>query len=333
MILAISKNSWHYKLYNFLIIIWGGDKNKQITSLCIYNQILFCGGFLTLMISPFLAGGWCIIKFSRVTYKILSKFSFTQTIIDKLDNSINLFEHIDKVSKESEDSFVLTCFLTFLITLVCFIIIGVVWAMIMATPGFLIKLIPQIPYIIWIVFMYIGWLIFLFFGLMGFLETVIVKYIWSVITWIFIKFLIILPYLFHWLYIVSIFVIVGYITYKILSSKSVQPIINFLIFKYNGFHESYKNNKVRRVEELKNSTPTENLIDKFCNKIFNFLRPIYDWLIKILVKLIDKFCGTKTIIKGETYKVLGMIPLIWNIFKSFLKEVCPFVQFIDEEKK
>ncbi len=80
-ILAISKNSFHYKYYRILRKIWGFKEIEKRTSLCKYSQFLFWFTLFTTLISPLMIFGWINLKIARLFYKVLSWIPFGKKLL------------------------------------------------------------------------------------------------------------------------------------------------------------------------------------------------------------------------------------------------------------
>ena len=63
MMLAITKNNFHYKYYLLLQKLWDiqSIENKQV-SLCVYSQFIFWMTILTTVSFPLILIGWFILK-------------------------------------------------------------------------------------------------------------------------------------------------------------------------------------------------------------------------------------------------------------------------------
>ncbi len=323
-ILAISKNSFHYKYYRIIRKIWGFKEIEKRTSLCKYSQFLFWFTLFTAIVSPFIIHGWLSLKIARLFYKILSWIPFGKKFIDFLDENFFFSDKIDISSNRIKEAPVIALtrisiglfLFTFIISFAIFLIFG---------GGYLlVKILPFLPVIIagvstWLslgifyISCFIGWILcslssIIMLGL-GFLGKTIIAFSYWII--FFISFLLIL----------SILVL---IMIKIVTT--VDCIREFLEFKLNGFQKAREKNKKRRekiIEQKKKTelSPFEKFIKKSLNSISNFF------------KFIGKKITHKTIeIKETRYKVMNVFGLLWNVLKSIKEGICPFVDFIDEKE-
>lgn len=331
MRLAISKNSWHFKFYEFIIELWGGTCGVN-PSLCRYSQTLFWGALGSIIASPFIIVGWCQLKLYRIIYKIFSKIPNSQKIVDFLDDHFKIYTRLDETSKAMDEAFGIVCIGVFVVTFLLVAVIVLFTALVtVGLPTILswivFQFLPVVPAAIWWGITHLGWLIFGIFSMFGFCLSkvgigivIAIKVIFSLVVFM-------LPVIIWWVLIFGLIMAIFYGIGKLLLSDMIKPIRDHFKFKLNGFQQAHKENVDRRakevVEGIKNIPASES---KKPNKCIEF---VFKWSEKIY----EIFTGKLTKVGKESYKVVGGIGIVWTMVKAFLEEVCPFVEFIDDSLK
>ena len=340
MMLAIMKNSFHYKYYLMLRKMWDMSElyNKNI-SLCTYSQFIFWMTLLTAIFSPLILAGWLELKFFRFVYKVCSWTKVGRFFTDLLDDKLGLGEDIETVSNRMLDAPA-----SVLIKLALAVLMGSLVILIMVTGvslgvGILIYYFMNIPEYV------IGFLHCLSLGLfcicclIGFGICCLISCIGTCLTYIglilsaYAGFLVLLFCL-----IMTVSVIVIILTKVMLSIESIR---NFFGFKINGFHKARKSAKERKeeLEDIKLKLYEEKMLLKrkkesgeipptaFEKSLSAFHRKMCGFFQRFKEKSFEKTAK----VKGGTVIVIGGIGLVWQTIKSIKNGVCPFVEFIDEE--
>lgn len=336
--LAISKDSFHYKYYKILRQAWGfQDYGDCRTSLCLYSQFLFWFSILTFIVSPILFVSWSFIKFLRFFYKVCSWTATGRAIEDFLDE-FGLGDVIDKNSTEMVERPILTLLTIFFKTTLCllaifgvvgFLIWGVVCIKILLSNilGFLLAICLGIFYI----YCVLGWVILnvaIWLKMLGLVVTsFIVTYLVAIVS--------ILAF-------VALSSLISYVIIKIISSS--EKIKTFLGFKVNGYQKAREDNtkrrevlKEQREKELEeNRKKREELREKkekgeipytLLEKTIMFL---WKSTCFIFSTLYNFFVARTKNVKGGSYRVMTGFGVIYETIKGIKQGVCPIVEFVDE---
>lgn len=308
MMLAIRKNTWHYKYYEFLNIFFSNG-DAVCHGLCKYAQYIFWLSILLALFSPLLLWGWITLKILRFLYKIC----FSSNYGKKIFNSIgDLSEKWSNYAELDISVYVLIGFtsIIFMAALTCAITI-VIFGI-----SLLLENLLLIPGILLLGISYIGWAFFYIFYVVGLLM--------SKIKWLAI-------YLGNFavdynqivfIIIAMLLVIFSFVVLFImfLQTKWGKSLIDYFSLKRNGFYAAREAAKKRQHDCLSNKV---NYVNRSPSKMKLFFG-------KLKKVLFSTFFKSKS---GNTYQVLGLFSLIWITLKSIKEGICPLVEFIDEEKK
>ena len=343
LMLAISRNSFHYKYFLALRHLWSFEDIKyssERTSLCIYTQFLFWFSILTVLISPFLLSGWLFLKTVRAFYKVCSWTPPGRKLLDFLDY-FGLGKWIDELSfnmvRDPARTLFGLCVKVLLTTLI--------------TAGILVMLLGGIFYIktvlmciaafflclalvLFYVFFGIGWM------LVHICLCIKIAAIWAAL--FVVAHIIIIAWTAGLLAISSL---VSYIFIKAITSS--EKLMEFFGFKINGYHKARAENAKRR-EELqrianeeaaKMKAKREELKRKKADGEVPYT--IFERMINALeiagIAFIE-WCGeffvakTKNV-KGGTYKVCTGFGVLWETLGGLYRGVCPFVEFVNENEE
>ena len=343
LMLAISKNSFHYKYFLALRKLWSFEDigySSERTSLCIYTQFLFWFSMLTALVSPILFLGWLFIKLARGCYKICSWTPVGRKLLDFLDY-FGLGRGIDVVSnamiRDPARTLMGFCckviFTTLTIAIILAMLLGgiiFIKTVLIIMAAFFLVLTLAAFYI----FFVIGWI------LAHLLICIKIAAIWSVL------FVVAHIVFIAWIAgVLAISTLVSYISVKIVISS--EKLRQFLGFKLNGYHKARSDNAIRReglrrladIEKKKlQGEKRERKQKKDDGEIpYSLLEKVVNGFESVGVSCIN-WCGeffvarTKNV-KGGTYKVVTGFGVIWETLKSLYHGVCPLVEFVDEDEE
>lgn len=343
MMLAISRNSFHYRYYQTLRKMWGmGDtiSYAERTSLCIYTQFLFWFSLLTIVAFPIIAGGWLFLKTGRALYKICSWTPVGRFLLDVLDK-FGLGDKIDKVSDSMEEAPAFVLAATFCVviafSILMFILLGLFIGGVVYLKTILLCIAALLLGITLLVF-YAG------FGI-GWVLAHALTVACLVIKTVALFFMAYIVALVWCLVILSVLALVSFIVVKLITSS--EKLMTFLGFKLNGYHKAREESATRRaelqrlhdIEEQKRYAEEREIKRKKANGEIpytpweSFVIGIGKCFVKIGECLAHFFLARTKNVKGGTYKVMSGMGVVWETVKSLKEGVCPFVEFVDENEE
>ena len=324
---GIDESSFHYKYYRALSKSWWGNKERTKTmSLCLYVHYLFFGTLFTVISSPFIVLGWLILKMFRSLYKVMSWTSPGRFVIDFLDNKIKLGKIINELSEDMVDRPALTLLFVFCMFFVlCLLIVGVFTILTTGFKGlwfywfiilkFLCGLVCAVSFTFFYAFCAIGWVLCkIFLGISTGIKFLVLAFLGH--SGILLSFLI----------AIVLFTVIMIIFVKIMIST--EKARTFFGFKINGFHKARESSEIRREQRkrIKENKRVElTVFDKMLNRIGNFIKSIYDFVIGVL------FAKTSKKVRGGSVKVLGIFGLLWELMMGLKDGVCPIIEFVNED--
>ena len=330
--LVIKKDSWHYRYFLFIRKFWGMDGAPDRTSICPYCNTIFWFSLFAIVCAPLFVIGWILLKVFRMLYKGLTRFNFTKAV-DFLDKS-GIGKWMDQASNDGmKDSPAwatgLTAFGAILaLAFICgaLFILGVVLVTIVCS-------IPQWPHALVVAFKYAGYGLFHVYAGIGAIFWVIGQALywagWG-LCWFFTNATIWLVVLKTIFWIVAIGLpsfAIGYLVFRICQTSIGKKILDFLIFKMNGYGEAKKKAAERRSKEVpepkKQEVYSEDFFDCKPGIISRFFTSGWNKF-KSLFK-------TEVPVGQVVTTVLSPLGIAWVYLKGLKNGVCPLIEFFDDE--
>lgn len=176
MALAISKNSWHYRLHVIVRAAWGKKPSpNERWSLCPYFHTTLWGSLITFLVIPLVLLGWLCCKSLRIAYKVSNKHRWLSFFADFVDTS-PLGSQLDKAAENYKNAPIPESLKWLYIAFAALVLVVAVGSLIalLTVGGFkLVELLPLILQWVWTGLLYTGAFLF---EVMGFIGGVL---IWS----------------------------------------------------------------------------------------------------------------------------------------------------------
>ncbi len=368
MSIAVSKSSWHYKLFLTIRSLWGVEKRPPTQwSLCPYFHTLLWGSLGTVIAMPFAVLGLLFLKIFRKAYKWSDRifiFRWFASICDKTNFS-NLIEVITPKEKINLLNGLMSLgIFGFLATMLAGVVVLFNFIFIKDISGTIGVLKDVVNFIMWLPLI-IGYILFNVFWFIGFLfnesiNCIIIAanwtwihlingvllnvYIWAAIgKWVLFLFIISAACL-------SIFLLIR----KFLETKIGSLLISFLEITANGFAESrarrkIKSEKIENERQRKKNEKLKKQLENLKKKLGDENLGYYDLkeykkentIIYKSLDAIAKFGGNtinaiiglyskKAYINDKPVEVLGPIGMAVEFFKGKKESFCPVLSFANE---
>lgn len=313
--LAVSRESWHYKYFCFLLGMWGMSPPAK-TSLCPYCQSMLWLSVLTLMTAPIYILGWVFLKAARIWYKSFEALGMTTclSIFDATPFGDGLGKSTEAVKKAPLPALGAAALAVVVgFGLIGGLIIALLWAIVLV-----IAAIPHMPHALYESAIWVfSWAFWVFARLGQF-------WIWGYghvsewLVWFFTNkpmWEAIGSWSLNILGFGVIAVITTYLLFMLSQSKIGQAIIDYFVFKKNGYTEA----RTRVKEETDRRRAIQDEVKKPPCRCMR----VCTWIGSCIGSLFSK---TK-VVKGGAVSVLTGLGVFWHLIVAFKRRACPIVEF------
>jgi hypothetical protein len=347
--LVINTNSWHFRYYQRLRRFYGVETPvDKVTSLCPYCQTMIWGSVLFILTLPLQILGWLLVKVGRFLYK-MAETSGLNKLVDIIDKTplVAVLDCDDDLERHPWQCLCALGVGTVVGLGLLFFFVGVI--VLAVVHG--VMVLPLLPALIWAGLvhlfwgiLYIGWAAVSVGWALTTAAIAVATFIgWCVlqaalgITWFFTTawiWLLILQCVGWFLLVVSGSVLLGLATLGIGTSEWFKKGLNFLVMKFNGFHEAKDAAYKRRLAEeqaRRDQGVVKARIPFSETKTGKVLTACWRKVTSPFVALANVCWSYEIDTEGVKKKVMGPFSVAWAFFWAVKHQVCPMVSFVDVE--